>query len=333
MAMCGAPGMATLRRATMVARQPARLMANRQFWNMAKGFGLGFAVSKPLHNRPPLKPGKVAPRLSVPAHIRKPPYADKGDFPPWADRSQVHGEEGKRRMRASGRLAARVLEFAGSLVRPGVTTDEIDKAVHNMIIENGAYPSPLNYGKFPKSVCTSVNECVCHGIPDDRPLEEGDIVNIDVTVYLDGYHGDTSRMFFVGEVDAAARDLVEVTKQCLDAAIKNCGPGVPYNVIGKTIQNIADKHKYGVIRDYVGHGVGQAFHSHPTIFHYKNSQSGVMQLGETFTIEPMIVQGGTKCDTWRDNWTVVTKDRGLAAQFEHTLLIVEGGAEILTKLD
>ncbi|EFJ41280.1 hypothetical protein VOLCADRAFT_102436 [Volvox carteri f. nagariensis] len=258
-----------------------------------------------MHNRPPLKPGKVSPKLPVPAHIRKPPYADRGDFPPWADRSQVHGEEGKRRMRASGRLAARVLEFAGSLVRPGVTTDEIDKAVHAMIIENGAYPSPLNYGKFPKSVCTSVNECVCHGIPDDRPLEAGDIVNIDVTVFLDGYHGDTSRMFFV-EWEAS---------------------GPLYHI------NIADKHKYGVIRDYVGHGVGQSFHSHPTIFHYKNSQPGVMQLGETFTIEPMIVQGATKCDTWRDNWTVVTKDRGLAAQFEHTLLITEGGAEILTKLE
>lgn len=324
--------MQRIRSTTQRTQAPSR-SSSRAFFSMAKGFGLGFATTKPLHNRPPLKQGKVSPKLPVPANIRKPPYADKGNFPPWADSSQVHNEEGKRRMRASGRLAARVLEYAGSLVRPGLTTDEIDKAVHAMIVEAGAYPSPLNYGKFPKSVCTSVNECVCHGIPDDRPLEDGDILNIDVTVYLDGYHGDTSRMFYVGNVDPAAKQLVEVTKQCLDEAIKKCGPGVPYNVIGRTIQNIADKHKYGVIRDYVGHGVGQAFHSHPTIFHYKNTQPGVMQLGETFTIEPMIVQGGIRCDTWRDNWTVVTKDRGLCAQFEHTILITENGAEIMTRLD
>ncbi|GFR50025.1 hypothetical protein Agub_g12175, partial [Astrephomene gubernaculifera] len=326
---CSGRGVAALKGlASCVAQHPSRLAANRQIWNMAKGFGLGFSSPKPLHNRPPLKPGKVSPRLPVPPHIPRPPYADRGNLPPWSDKSQIHDEQGKQHMRASGQLAARVLRMAGELVRPGVTTDEIDRAVHEMIVGAGAYPSPLNYGKFPKSVCTSVNECVCHGIPDDRPLEPGDILNIDVTVYLGGYHGDTSGMFLVGEVEPAARELVEVTKHCLEEAIKVCGPGVPYNAIGKTIQTIADKHRYGVIRDYVGHGVGRAFHSHPTILHTKNNVPGVMQLGESFTIEPMLVQGGSKCDTWSDNWTVVTRDRGLAAQWEHTLLIGEGGAEV-----
>lgn len=234
-------------------------------------------------------------------------------------------------MRASGRLAAQVLEYAGTLVRPGITTDEIDKAVHKMIIDAGAYPSPLNYGKFPKSVCTSVNECVCHGIPDMRPLVDGDILNIDVTVYLDGYHGDTSRMFYVGTVDPAAKQLCEVTESALLEAIKLCGPGVPYSAIGRKIQEIADANKLGVIREYVGHGVGRLFHSAPTILHYRNGAPGIMQLNQTFTIEPMIVQGGIRCKTWGDNWTVVTADGGLAAQYEHTILITKSGAEILTK--
>lgn len=236
-------------------------------------------------------------------------------------------------MRAAGRLAAQVLEHAGSLVRPGITTDEIDRAVHRMTIENNAYPSPLNYGRFPKSVCTSVNECVCHGIPDDRPLQDGDIVNIDVTVYLDGHHGDTSRMFYVGNVSPAARHLCEVTKEALDAAIRQCGPGVPYKVIGQTIHDIADKHKLGVVRDFVGHGVGRAFHSAPAIFHYRNNgEPGKMVVGQTFTIEPMIVQGSTRVKMWKDDWTAVTSDGSLAAQYEHTLLITPNGVEVLTQL-
>lgn len=155
-------------------------------------------------------------------------------------------------MRAAGKLAATVLAHAGTLVKPGVTTDEIDQVVHKMIIDAGAYPSPLNYGKFPKSVCTSVNECVCHGIPDSRPLEEGDIVNIDVTVFLDGHHGDTSRMFYAGTPAPEAKQLCEVTKLALDEAIKICRPGVPYSMIGRVINDIADQHKYGVIKEYVG---------------------------------------------------------------------------------
>ncbi|KAG6495862.1 hypothetical protein ZIOFF_043691 [Zingiber officinale] len=206
-----------------------------------------------------LQPGKISPPLAVPDHIMKPPYANSSQFPGIARGPEIHDEKGMEGMRASGRLAAEVLEYAGTLVQPGTMTDDIDKAVHQMIIENGAYPSPLGYGGFPKSVCTSVNECICHGIPDSRPLEDGDIINIDVTVFLNvsfeplslsiwdisGYHGDTSATFFCGNVDEDARQLVEylmkvfqVTRECLLKAISICAPGVEYNRIGKTIQYV-----------------------------------------------------------------------------------------------
>ncbi|KAK8969016.1 hypothetical protein KSP40_PGU004792 [Platanthera guangdongensis] len=204
---------------------------------------------------------------------------------------EIHDEEGIECMRASGRLAAQVLQYAGTLVKPGLTTDAIDKAVHQMIIDNGAYPSPLGYGGFPKSVSTSINECICHGIPDSRELEDGDIINIDVTVYLN------------------------VTRECLDKAISICAPGVEYNRIGKEINDHADKFKFGVIRQFVGHGVGRVFHADPVIPHFK----------------PMLTVGSTKPVIWSDDWTAVTEDGSLSAQFEHTLLITENGAEILTK--
>eukprot|EP00897_Mesotaenium_endlicherianum_P001299 jgi/Mesen1/1197/ME000128S00171 len=268
-----------------------------------KGFGFGqllanngkvvdeVAAGK---KRQPLKRGRVSPKLEVPPHILRPPYADSGKHPAWSDENQVHDEQGIERMRAAGQLAARVRDYAGTLVKPGVTTDEIDKAVHKMIVEAGAYPSPLNYGRFPKSVCTSINECICHGIPDSRPLQDGDIINIDVTVYLNGYHGDTSATFFCGNVSQQARTLVQVTKEVLDKAIAVCAPGVEYKKIGKTIQEHADKHKFGVVRHFVGHG------------------------------------GSIKDEMWDDNWTAVTADGGLSAQFEHTLLITKTGVEILT---
>ncbi|GKU98979.1 hypothetical protein SLEP1_g11906 [Rubroshorea leprosula] len=183
-----------------------------------------------------LRPGKVSPCQPVPSHIQRPPYVDSRKAPGIASGPEVHNDEGIECMRASGRLAAKVLQYAGTLVKPGIRTDEIDEAVHQMIIHNGAYPSPLGYGGFPKSVCTSVNECICHGIPDSRPLEDGDIINIDVTVYLNGYHGDTSATFFCGDVDEEARNLVKVTKECLDRAISICVPGVEFKKIGKTIQ-------------------------------------------------------------------------------------------------
>lgn len=278
-----------------------------------------------------LRPGKLSPRRTVPDHIQRPPYVKSRQPPGIASGPEVHDQIGIECMRASGRLAAQVLQYAGSLVKPGTKTDEIDEAVHQMIIENGAYPSPLGYGGFPKSVCTSVNECICHGIPDSRALQDGDIINIDVTVYLNGYHGDTSATFFCGEVDNNAKSLVEATKECLDKAISICAPGVEFNKIGKTIHAHADKYRYGVIRQFVGHGVGRVFHADPVVLHYRNNEGGRMLLNQTFTIEPMLTIGSINPLLWDDNWTVVTEDGSLSAQFEHTILITKNGAEILTK--
>lgn len=234
-------------------------------------------------------------------------------------------------MRASCKLAARVLRHAGTLVRPGVTTDEIDAAVHQMIVDAGAYPSPLNYGKFPKSVCTSVNECLCHGIPDARPLRDGDIVNVDVTCYLDGYHGDTSAMFLVGDSPSpVARRLVDATREALDAAIAVCGPDVPVKSIGDAVVAVAAKHKFQVSRDFIGHGVGKLFHARPHVMHTKNSERDRMSPGMTFTIEPILTEGSPRMLEWKDGWTVVTADGSLAAQCEHTILITNDGAEVLT---
>jgi len=293
----------------------------------------GFAEKKGGKNRNRLMPGVISPPLPVPANINRPPYAETQENPPWDDNYQVHNKEGIERMRASGRFAAEVLEMAGKMVRPGVKTDDIDKAVHQMVIERGAYPSPLRYGGFPKSVCTSINECICHGIPDSRPLEDGDIVNIDVTVFLDGHHGDTSRMFFVGEsVTDEAKRLVQATKESLDASIAICAPGVRFNRIGQEIQKVANSYKMNVVKSFVGHGVGTVFHSSPVVLHYPNREPGVMEVGQTFTIEPMLTLGSIKPKIWKDNWTAVTADGSLSAQFEHTLLITETGVEILTNL-
>lgn len=282
------------------------------------------------NKRKRLRPGKVSPHLTVPDHILKPPYLKSRQSPGISTGPEIHDERGVERMRASGKLAAQVLEFAGTLVKPGTKTDEIDKAVHQMIIDNGAYPSPLGYGGFPKSVCTSVNECICHGIPDSRELEDGDIINIDVTVYLNGYHGDTSATFLCGDVDEEAKTLVQVTKDCLDRAISICAPGVQYNRIGKTIQEHADKYRFGVVQQFVGHGVGRVFHADPVILHHRNNERGRMILGQTFTIEPMLTMGSINPVIWADDWTAVTEDGSLSAQFEHTLLITENGVEILT---
>ncbi|XP_076944023.1 methionine aminopeptidase 1D, chloroplastic/mitochondrial-like [Bidens hawaiensis] len=278
-----------------------------------------------------LKPGKLSPRRPVPDHILKPPYVTSKKPPGIASGPEVHDEKGIECMRASGKLAAQVLQYAGTLVKPGVTTDAIDQEVHQMIIDNGAYPSPLGYGGFPKSVCTSVNECICHGIPDSRELEDGDIINIDVTVYLNGYHGDTSATFFCGDVSDEAKKLVEVTKESLYKAISICAPGVELNKIGKIIHAHADEHGYGVVEQFVGHGVGRLFHSDPVVLHYRNNERGRMMLNQTFTIEPMLTMGSIHPRMWDDNWTVVTEDGSLSAQFEHTILITENVAEILTQ--
>ncbi|KAM3691381.1 hypothetical protein ACB098_08G011000 [Castanea mollissima] len=280
--------------------------------------------------RPPLRRGKVSPCLPMPDHIPKPPYVGSNLLPEISSEYQIHDSEGIARMRAACELAARVLDNAGKLVRPSVTTDEIDKAVHQMIIDAGAYPSPLGYGRFPKSVCTSVNECMCHGIPDSRQLQDGDIINIDVTVYLNGYHGDTSKTFFCGDVSDEMKRLVKVTEECLERGIAICKDGAQFKKIGKRISEHAEKYGYGVVERFVGHGVGTVFHSEPIIYHHRNDEAGFMVEGQTFTIEPILTLGSIDCITWPDNWTTVTADGSAAAQFEHSILITRTGAEILT---
>ncbi|KAG2574596.1 hypothetical protein PVAP13_7KG343800 [Panicum virgatum] len=275
--------------------------------------------------------GTVSPPLPVPGSIPRPPYVGTKDVPEIAKEIQMHDKESIVHMRAACELAARVLEYAGTLVKPSVTTDEIDKAVHKMIIDAGAYPSPLGYGGFPKSVCTSVNECMCHGIPDSRELQDGDIINIDVTVYLNGYHGDTSKTFLCGEVDEANKRLVKVTEECLLRGISTCKHGTSFKKIGRRISEHAERHGFGVVECFVGHGVGRVFHSEPIIYHQRNNKPGQMVEGQTFTIEPILSMGSTVCDMWDDGWTAVTTDGSLAAQFEHTILITRTGAEILTK--
>jgi len=234
-------------------------------------------------------------------------------------------------MREACRIAREVLDVAGKAVRPGVSTDEIDAIVHEESLKRGAYPSPLNYQSFPKSVCTSVNEVICHGIPDATILKEGDIVNVDVTCYVGGYHGDLSETFAVGEVDAEAKRLVKVTYDSWQAAIAICKPGVPYKQIGAAIEEVVAPSGFTIVRGFVGHGIGSAFHMPPNVVHHRNDdRNGEMAPGHTFTIEPMINEGAPSYKEWPDKWTIVTSDGKRSAQFEHTLLITEDGVEVLT---
>jgi len=282
------------------------------------------------NGRPRLEKGKVSAKQHVPNSIAKPPYADSGHLPNMNEEPQIHDAEGEEKMRAAGLLAAQVLDYAEQIIKPGITTDFIDQKVHKMIVDAGAYPSPLNYGGFPKSVCTSLNECICHGIPDTTELREGDIINVDVTVFLNGYHGDTSRTIRVGEVTDEVARLVDVTERSLAEAIKICKPGTPVRKIGATIHAIADEAGFGVVEKFVGHGVGKEFHSGPTVRHHRNNDPGVLVKGQTFTIEPMLTIGRTHDKMWRDGWTAVTADGKWTAQCEHTLLITDDGVEILT---
>ncbi|XP_010514194.1 PREDICTED: methionine aminopeptidase 1C, chloroplastic/mitochondrial [Camelina sativa] len=284
-----------------------------------------------INPRPPLVCGRVSPRLLVPDHIPKPTYVESNEVPKISSEIQIPDSIGIVKMKKACELAARVLDYAGTLVRPFVTTDEIDKAVHQMVIESGAYPSPLGYGGFPKSVCTSVNECMFHGIPDSRPLQNGDIVNIDVAVYLDGYHGDTSKTFLCGDVDESLTQLVKVTQECLEKGISVCKDGASFKHIGKIISEHAAKYGYNMER-FIGHGVGTALHSEPLIYLHSNYDYELKYMieGQTFTLEPILTIGTTDFVTWPDKWTIVTADGGPAAQFEHTILITTTGAEILT---
>ena len=279
---------------------------------------------------PPVVPGLRSPPRRVPAEIKRPPYALTGQ-PPVANSPLVRTPEELAAMRRTGAVAAEILLKAGDAVRPGVTTDEIDRLVHESAIGAGGYPSPLNYRGFPKSVCTSVNEVICHGIPDSRPLKDGDIVNIDVTFYREGVHGDTSATFLVGEVAAESVMLVKATLESLDLAIAALGSGAMVRDIGRAIESHAMKHRLGVVREFIGHGVGTEFHSGLQIPHYHDRRLTVpLECGTTFTIEPMLTLGSPDAAMWDDEWTAVTIDGSRTAQFEHTLVMGEGGAERLT---
>ena len=236
------------------------------------------------------------------------------------------------KMRIAGRLAAEVLEMIGPHVKPGVTTEELDRICHDYIVnEQQAIPAPLNYKGFPKSICTSINQVVCHGIPGERPLKNGDTLNIDVTVIKDGYHGDTSKMFHVGTVPVWAERLSQVTQECLYKAIEIVRPGTKLGDIGAVIQKHAEKNGFSVVREFCGHGIGKVFHEEPQVMHFGEAGTGIELLeGMTFTIEPMINQGKADTKILGDGWTAITKDRKLSAQWEHTILVTADGYEIFT---
>jgi methionyl aminopeptidase len=280
-----------------------------------------------------VQPGVISPLRTVPEEIPRPEYAiapSDGEPLRWRE-PLVKSADVLARMRVAGRVAAEVLAETGAAVRPGITTDEVDAVCHQACISRGAYPSPLGYRGYPKSVCTSINEVICHGIPDDRPLADGDIVDLDVTVFLNGVHGDTNGTFLVGDVDDASRRLVRVTEECLQLGIGAVRPGRPISDIGRAIDAQAAKYHFGVVRMFVGHGIGEQFHTEPSVPHFFTpSASTIMQPGMTFTIEPMITMGTWRERMWDDGWTAVTADGRRAAQFEHTLVVGADGAEVLT---
>ncbi|WP_223164176.1 type I methionyl aminopeptidase [Nocardioides mesophilus] len=277
-----------------------------------------------------IAPASISPRRVVPAHIERPEYVDRPAPTPY-DGPEVKDADTIERMRVAGRLAAQALQLVGEHVAPGVTTDELDRVGHEFLCDHGAYPSTLGYRGFPKSLCTSVNEVICHGIPDSRVVEDGDIVNVDITAFLGGVHGDTNATFLAGEVDEESRLLVERTEEALRRAIKAVRPGRRLNVLGRVIESYAKRFGYGVVRDFTGHGIGTAFHSGLIVPHYDSPHyDDMIEPGMTFTIEPMLTLGTHEWDMWPDDWTVVTKDKSRSAQFEHTLLVTDSGAEVLT---
>ena len=278
-----------------------------------------------------LKPGTLSPKLSVPAHIDRPEYMFHSG-PEVVTASDIKTPETVEKIRRAGRIAAQAMEAAAAAIAPGVTTDALDKIAHEYLCDHGAYPSCLGYMGFPKSICTSINEVICHGIPDSTVLNEGDIINLDVTAYIDGVHGDTNATYGVGQIDEESALLIERTRNSMMRAIKAVRPGREVNVLGRVIESYAKRFDYGVVRDYTGHGVGEAFHSGLIIPHYDSAPlyDTVMEVGMVFTIEPMLTLGTIDWQQWDDGWTVVTKDRSRTAQFEHTLVVTEDGADILT---
>lgn len=282
-------------------------------------------------SRPALVPGTVSPRRDVPPSIARPEYVGRPGPAPYTG-SDVVDPETVERIRVAARIAAQALEEVGRRVAPGVTTDELDRVGHEFLLDHHAYPSTLGYRGFPKSLCTSVNEVVCHGIPDSTVLLDGDLVNVDITAYVGGVHGDNNATFGVGELDEESALLVERTREALARAIKAVVPGREINVIGRVIEKYAQRFGYGVVRDYTGHGVGEAFHTGLVVPHYDAAPAyaTVIEPGMVFTIEPMLNLGTPDWVLWDDGWTVVTADGRRSAQFEHTLLVTETGTEILT---
>jgi methionyl aminopeptidase len=266
----------------------------------------------------------------VPASITTPEYVDQPAPAPY-DRPEVKDAETIERMRVAGQLAGRALQEVGKHIAPGVTTDELDRIGHEFLLDHHAYPSTLGYKGFPKSLCSSVNEVICHGIPDSRELQDGDICNIDITAYIGGVHGDTNATFLVGEVDEESRLLVERTREATMRGIRAVRPGRQINVVGRVIESYAKRFGYGVVRDFTGHGIGTSFHSGLIVPHYDDERfDTVIETGMTFTVEPMLTVGTYEWDMWDDGWTVTTKDKSRTAQFEHTIAVTETGAEILT---
>lgn len=278
-----------------------------------------------------LVPGVISPQRVVPAGIARPEYVGKPAPRPFTG-SDIYSAESVELIRESGRIAAQAVETVGAAIRPGVTTNELDIIAHEFIIGHDAYPSTVGYRGFRKAVCTSINEVICHGIPDDTVLVDGDIINIDITAFKNGVHGDLSKTFIVGTATREITDLVERTHEAMFRGIKAVAPGRQVNVIGRAIESYARRFGYGVVRDFTGHGVGEAFHSGLIIPHYDSAPlyDDVMEVGMVFTIEPMLTLGTHEWTMWPDDWTVVTKDLSMTAQFEHTLVVTERGADILT---
>jgi len=293
----------------------------------------------------PLRPYPITPQRKVPDSIPKPDYHATGT--PLSERDMrkntieiIKSAKDLAALRESCRIGREVLDIAGSFAKAGRTTDALDEVIHNTTIERGAYPSPLNYRGFPKSCCTSINEVICHGIPDERPLQNGDIVNVDVSVYHGGFHADLNETFLVedessdgdkGKVDPNTRLLVDTTYNALEKAIEFCKPGALYRDIGEVIYKVTKEHGFSIVKTYCGHGVGRLFHCAPNVPHYPGNKAvGVMKPGHVFTIEPMINAGVWQDYLWPDNWTSTTRDGKPSAQFEHTLLITDSGCEVLT---
>ena len=286
-----------------------------------------FKVVMPSYVSPQVAPSQFPRAVPLPsyAHTMIPPQMD--DNTP----IDIKTPEEISKMRKSCSLAKRILLEAGEMLRVGITTDEIDQLVFDMCMAHNAYPSPLNYRGYPKSVCTSVNNVVCHGIPDDRPLANGDIINVDITVFLDGFHGDCSKTFLVGDVDEEGQQLVKATEECLQVGLEACGPGKPFCEVGNRINEHAFSHGFSIVGAFAGHGIGSYFHGPPDIYHVPNNYPGEMKPGMTFTVEPIVSEGSDRIVILQDGWTAVTCDHTRAAQFEHTVLITETGIDILTQ--